>query len=213
VVDTLSGVNDDIRKLVAQHHGYISSYGEHRSYGDQRTANWVVLVPADSFDNVLDHISGLGVPESTSVDSEDVSEEFVDLDARIANKRRLEAELLTLLDERDGQLKDVIAVKQELSSVREEIERMEGRLRFLRDQVALTTITITAREDRNYTPQQAPTFAARIGGAWDGSLLAMREAGENLVIAAVAPWGLAACVVAIPFFMWLRRSLRMARSR
>ena len=133
-----------------------------------------------------------------------------DLDARIANKRRLEAELLTLLDERDGQLKDVIAVKQELSSVREEIERMEGRLRFLRDQVALTTITITAREDRNYTPQQAPTFALRIGGAWVGSLLAMREAGENLVIAAVAfaPWGLAACVVAIPFFMWLRRSLR-----
>jgi hypothetical protein len=215
VVDSLGGMNDDIRKFVEQEHGFIAGYSEQRSFGDQRSATWQVRVPVASFQKVLDHVSDLGVPENTSVDSEDVSEEFVDLDARLKNKRRLETELLELLDKRDGELKDVIAVKQELSSVREEIERMEGRLRFLRDQVSLSTITISAREDRNYKPQQAPTFAARIVGAWDHSLLTLREAGENLVLAlvALAPWAAVAGIVGIPLLLWIRRKFRLARGR
>jgi hypothetical protein len=212
VVDSLQGMDEKIKKLVGEHEGKVASYREDRTYGDRRSASWTLRVPSTSFDAVLNAIANLGVPESTNVDSEDVTEQFVDLEARLSNKKRLETELLKLLDEREGELKDVIAVKQELSGVREEIERIEGRLRYLRDRVELSTITVAAREDRDYRPKQAPTFTARIGDSWSGSLHSMRRFGENAVIAAVAaaPWLGVLAILVLPLIAW--RRARAARS-
>jgi hypothetical protein len=66
--------------------------------------------------------------------------------ARVANHRRLEERLVDLLDERTGDLDDVLAVERELARVREAIERQEGRLRYLSDRVALSTLTVTVHE-------------------------------------------------------------------
>jgi hypothetical protein len=153
-------------------------------------------------------VADLGVPENRSVNSEDVSEQFVDLEARLKNQRRLEDELAELLEKRDGELKDIIAVKHELFSVREEIERIEGRLRYLGDRVDLTTITIDAREDRDYEPPQAATFTTRINDTWDRSLGSPQATGENLVVAAVsfATWlAVLVIVMALPVLLLWRR--------
>jgi hypothetical protein len=80
------------------------------------------------------------------VNAEDVSEEFVDLTARMANSHRLEERLVELLRTRTGKLQDVLTVERELARVREEIERMEGRLRFLKNSAQLSTLAVTLYE-------------------------------------------------------------------
>jgi hypothetical protein len=75
-----------------------------------------------------------------------VGEEFVDVTARVANARRLEERLLTLLATRTGKLDDVLAVERELARVREEIDGNTGRLRFLRSKIAVSTLTVTVAE-------------------------------------------------------------------
>ena len=103
-------------------------------------------IPVPQFQRFVEETSRLGVSERREIQSDDVTEEYVDLEARLANKQQLEARLLELVAKRTDEIKDVIAVEAELSRVREEIERMQGRLRYLTDRVALTTVEITAYE-------------------------------------------------------------------
>ena len=81
---------------------------------------------------------------NTSV--EDVGEEFVDINARVANAKRLEERLVNLLATRTGKLEDVLAVERELARVREEIERSEGRIRYLKTRAAISTLSVTVHE-------------------------------------------------------------------
>ena len=88
----------------------------------------------------------LGRLQFVNVGAQDVSEEFVDLTARVANGQRLEDRLVELLRTRTGKLQDVLTVERELARIREEIERMEGRLRFLKTSAQLSTLSINLFE-------------------------------------------------------------------
>jgi hypothetical protein len=213
VVKSFDKVEPTINQLVETHDGYVASFHEDRSRGSNRAATWVLRVPVGGFNDVLDAVAELGVPESRNVDSEDVSEQFVDLDAQLKNRRRLETEMLELLENRDGELKDILAIKHELASVREAIERIEGRLRYLSDRVDLTTITLNVREEKDYVPAQAPTFASRIDETWKSSLAGLRTTGEEIVLLAVgaAPWLAIVALLLMPP-LWLLRRRVVARS-
>lgn len=116
---------------------------------------------------------------------------------------------MKLLEDPSGEIKDVIEVERELGRVRGAIEQMEGRLRYLTDRAELTTVVIIAREEQNYVPPEAPTFAARVGGAWGNSLAGMRTFGEQIVVATVAalPWIVVAGVVLTPGWWYARKRL------
>jgi hypothetical protein len=110
--------------------------------------------------------------ETVSVNAEDVSEEYVDVTARAENARRLETRLVDLLARRTGKLEDVLAVERELARVREEIERYEGRLRFLRTRAAFSTLAVTLHEP-------VPVLGDRPGA--NPIAAAVREAWRNAV--------------------------------
>ncbi|EMB16759.1 hypothetical protein RE6C_02574 [Rhodopirellula europaea 6C] len=152
----------------------------------------------------------MGFAESRTEDAQDVTEEFVDVEARIRNNKKLEERIITMLEERTGKLSDVLEIERELSRVREEIERMEGRLRVLSDRSALATITIQCREEKEYVPPAAPTFSSRIQKSWSQSINAMKQTGENIVIAAIAilPWFLVIGVLLLVSVALGRRLLR-----
>ena len=97
------------------------------------------------------------------VGSQDVTEEYVDLEARIRNKREEEKRLLKHLADSTGKLEDILAVEKELSRVRGEAEQMEGRLRFLADRAELSTVTIEASEWKDFKPPVAATFRTQVG--------------------------------------------------
>jgi hypothetical protein len=84
--------------------------------------------------------------EQVNISAEDVGEEYTDVTARVANARRLESRLLDLLDRRTGRLEEVLNLERELARVREEIERYEGRLRYLRTRSSISLLTVTLHE-------------------------------------------------------------------
>ena len=116
--------------------------GTHR----RRSATLVLRVPVERFDDALAGVEPIGRVESVEATAQDVGEEFVDVTARVENARRLEQRLLHILGARTAALKDVLEVEQALARVREEIERYEGRVRYLRAHTATSTITLFLHE-------------------------------------------------------------------
>lgn len=145
-VDSLERAVAQVRLLAGRVGGYVANTAMQTGRGQLRAATLEVKIPADRFDDGLGGLSALGKLESVNVNADDVGEEFTDVTARMTNARRLEARLIDLLATRTGKLKDVLDVEQELARVREEIERYEGRLRYLRAHAALSTLTIYVHE-------------------------------------------------------------------
>ncbi len=207
VVKDFGATDSKIQSLTESVGGFIAEFREDRTYGDRRAGRWVVRIPTARFQEFLDQVVTFGVPETRQIDAQDVTEEYVDLEARIANKKKLEQRILDLLENQTGEIKDVIAVETELARVREEIERMEGRLRYLANRVELTTITISAREEVDYVPPQAPTFTGKVRNVWGQSLAALRQTAEVFALAAVAltPWLTVMAVFGAPLVIGLVR--------
>lgn len=109
------------------------------------TVTMKIRVPAEKFDGTLAEIrdsSDRVVIET--VKGEDVTEEFVDVEARLAAKRALEQQFIEIM-KRANTVEDALKVQTQLGEVRSEIERIEGRKRFLQDQAALSTIDVEIR--------------------------------------------------------------------
>ena len=145
-VDSLERAVAQVRLLAGRVGGYVANTTMQTGRGQLRAATLEVKIPADRFDDGLGGLAGLGKLESVNVNAEDVGEEFTDVTARMTNARRLEGRLIELLATRTGKLKDVLDVEQELARVREEIERYEGRLRYLRAHAAMSTLSIYVHE-------------------------------------------------------------------
>src|SRR5437867_3477557 len=145
-VDARERAVAQVRLLAARVGGYVANTVMQTCQGQLRSASLEVKVPADRFDDGLGGLAGLGKLESVNINAEDVGEEFTDITARMGNARRLESRLIDLLATRTGKLKDVLDVERELARVREEIERYEGRVRYLRAHAALSTLTIYLHE-------------------------------------------------------------------
>lgn len=101
----------------------------------------VIRVPAESFEDALTALEGLGNVESETVSGRDVSQEFVDLEARVRNLKAQETVLLRLMNQAQT-VTDTIRVQNELSGIQLEIERLTGRIRYLRDQADTSTISL-----------------------------------------------------------------------
>ena len=145
-VDSLERAVAQVRLLAGRVGGYVANTTMQTGRGQLRAATLEVKIPADRFDDGLGGLSALGKLESVNVNAEDVGEEFTDVTARMTNARRLETRLIDLLATRTGKLKDVLDVEHELARVREEIERYEGRLRYLGAHAVLSTLTIYVHE-------------------------------------------------------------------
>jgi Domain of unknown function (DUF4349) len=190
IVESLNGLEPSILDLVKQNGGFLAESDLATQVSTQRTATWRVRVPVDRFDAFVGQVSRLGEVRTSHLGSQDVTEEFYDIEARIRNKQEEEKRLLKHLADSTGKLEDILKVEAELSRVRGEIEQMQGRLRFLANRADLSTVTITATELKDYTPPQPVTVAARIQTTFFGSLDALAAFGTSLllIVIALVPW-------------------------
>jgi hypothetical protein len=108
-------------------------------------ATLVLRVPSGRFERALAELRGMGNVEREVIAGEDVGEEFVDLQARLRNLQAERAVMLRLFDAA-ATIPDTIRVQNEVSAVQLQIEEIRGRLRFLRDQTSLGTITLNIVE-------------------------------------------------------------------
>lgn len=209
IVEDFSGIPKQVETLAERHGGFVAGSSLSGAAGSPRSGTWTVRVPVGSYGTFLEEAQRLGEFQTLRSESEEVTGEFYDVQTRIRNRKTAEERLLALLQESTGQLEDVIKIEEHLSRVREEIERLEGRLRVLGNLTAFSTVTITVHEVQGYAPPQVATFGQRIQRAWTGSLNSLRVAGENaaILLTAFAPW---LVVLAIPLavVVWIGRRWR-----
>lgn len=191
VVKDLADFLDVLRESIANQGGFVGASSETGMDGSNPSATLTIRVPSVGYSSLLDAIDRMGTVEQRSENSQDVTAQFVDLDARIRNKQREETRLLELLDEARGKLTDILEVEKELTRVRGEIERAQGQMNVLGDQIDLATIVVNASERTVYTPPQQALFGDRVGAAWTNSL-------KNL-----SDFGTRACIEVVAFFPWL----------
>jgi hypothetical protein len=145
---------DEIQRLVAEMGGFVSESNVWRE-DTFRRGTITVRVPAGQLEDALAQFRGLALDvESENVDSQDVTEEYVDLEARLRNEQRTETELLELLASRSetGKTQDILEVHRELSNVRAQIEQIQGRMRYLENLSAMATVRITVTPDALLEP-------------------------------------------------------------
>ena len=207
VAEDFAAAAEELTALVNKVGGYVASASLDRSSGESRYGQWTVRVPVGAYERFLGSLDSIGFVETRSQTSQDVTMEYVDVEARVANLKRLEERFVKLLDERTGKLEDVLKVEQELARVRGEIEQAEGRLRYLTNKTDYGTVTVHLREERDYVPPKAPTFGEQVATTWGQSLRALRRAAEGtaLALVAAAPW-LAVALVPVAAGGWSGRT-------
>ena len=203
---SLEEFEKEIERLIKKHKAYKSNGIFNLNQGENRSGTWTIRVPADQYTDFLAAVKKLGVPEAVQENTQDVTAQYVDLKARIANQKRLEERILSVLDEVKGKIGEVLEVEQQLARVRETIERLEGQMRVLKDKVTMATLTVHVREDKDYVPPQALSFGERIGDTWGKSInaLVMFGKGTVLFLVAIFPW----LLIIVPPFYILYRLLR-----
>lgn len=131
--------------LVEQYKGYVASDNVYKSTG--RTTNTVTIrIPAEAFDQVLEAaIQDVKKIDNKQINVRDVTEEFVDIEARLKTKRALETRYSELLQQAKS-VSEILEIESELGSLRADIESIEGRLKYLQNQVSFSTLHLTFYE-------------------------------------------------------------------
>ncbi len=207
-VDSLEQGLAQVRALAQRLGGIVGNTSITSGSEETRQATVELRIPSASFDRAVGGLSPIGRVEQVNVSAEDVGEEYTDVSARVANARRLEARLLDLLENRSGRLEEVLNLEREIARVREEIERYEGRLRYLRTRASVSVLTVTLHE-----PQTV------LGRPGDRPIRdAFRHAWRNfveMIAGLIAASGILIPLALLAYALWrvIRRIRRRDRDR
>lgn len=192
----------DAQQVARRYSGFVTASA---TSGQQSRSGRVTLrVPAAQFEAALKDLHALGRVRSEDVRGEDVTAEFVDLEARLRHWLAQERVLLLLMEQATT-IGETLNVQRRLEDVQLEIERIRGQLRVLDDQTSLATITVAVHE-KGVVPQAAPG-PGKLANAWDRAL-----AGALDVIAAiVVGLGYLVPIALVVALMWL--GVRTVRAR
>ena len=197
-----------IRAIIAKYQGYIGSENEvketYKIYNDL-----VIRVSGEHFEKMIAEISELAENvDFKRISATDVSEEYFDLETRIKTKKEVEKRYVEFLS-RAKNIEEVLKVENELRVIREEIEVREGRLKFLQDRIAYSTLNLNIYESFDYSGSvtKKPGFFNKIGegiaAGWHGIL--------NFIVTLVYLWPLW-IAIGLGIFWFIRRR-RMKRQQ
>jgi hypothetical protein len=214
-VKDFAAARAELYSLMARYKAYYAKTEVAGDSGKRRSGTFVIKVPVEHFQPLVDALVGLGNPVKNATDSQDVTEEFVDTTARVKNLRVEEETLNKLLKDAAGRLDDVFRIREQIRKVRGEIERDEARVQALGKMAALSTLTVTLREIEPYLAPNVPKpseppFDERASGTFAASVGVLRDVGEALGLfgVAIAPWLPVAVVLGVPVYLWLRSARR-----
>ncbi|MBA2870631.1 hypothetical protein HNQ85_000901 [Anoxybacillus calidus] len=145
-------VQQTIEQLVQNQGGYIVQENVYESEDNRLEGTVTTRIPQAKFQTFLRQLEKLAMKvHSRHVTGEDVTEEFVDLESRLKSKQAVEERLYQFLKEAKD-TKDLLAISNDLARVQEEIEQIKGRMKYLQNQSALSTVTIHLFENKVIVP-------------------------------------------------------------
>ena len=146
---------EQVTNIIRTHQGDILELQDQRASGGLRHAYLKMRIPQAQLETTLAEIGELGTVERRSITAEDVSNQLVDLQARLRNLRKSEESLLKIM-ERSGSVADVLEVARELSRVREMVEQIDAQLKNLQARVSYSTINLTLTAEIAAPSNQRP---------------------------------------------------------
>ncbi|MEG5175030.1 DUF4349 domain-containing protein [Microcoleus sp. B3-D7] len=167
VVKSIDASTKSVTNIVEKQQGDILGFQNQKPPDSsvRQTASVEIRVPQERLETTLEALAKLGTVENRSLTAEDVTNQLVDSEARLRNLRKSEEMVLKIM-QRSGSVGDVLKVSQELSNIRESIERIDAQLKSLRNQVAYSTISLTleAAVSAQQTPE--PSLGLRVQETW-----------------------------------------------
>ncbi|WP_068774419.1 DUF4349 domain-containing protein [Paenibacillus sp. FJAT-26967] len=204
----------ELRNLVAASGAYLLEFTENTS-SSEIGGNFTIKVASGGFNSLLDAMEKMNPAKQRNVTSQDVTEEYVDLAARLKAKEVVEARLLSFM-EKAAKTDELLAFSAELGKVQEEIERIKGRMRFLDQNVELSTIELRmyqpiggafVSDGRSPLGQQ---LVATVNKSIEVLLSVLR--GILIMLAALLPIAAASLILAIPGWFYFRHRRRKAEA-
>jgi hypothetical protein len=199
-VEDIAETMDEVAEMADELNGYVVSSYKHE-YERGISGRITIRVPSEKFDEAFERLRQLAVavPYETTT-AKDVTEEYVDLEARLGNLLATEAQYLTLMEEAEN-VEDMLRVQKELSNVREQIEQIEGRMQYLEQTSETALIELTLEETEGLTE---PWSAS---AAFQSAVRGLTTFGRGL--ATVLIWlGIFCWAWVPPLVIWLRRRRR-----
>jgi hypothetical protein len=197
------------QQVAATAGGTVLSSQVYRS-DDSVTADLVLSVSSDEFERVLGELRSLGEKVTTdSISGQDVTEEYIDLKSRERNLKATEESMLRLYD-RAKNVEEVLSIQRELRGVREDIELVQGRIKYLDQRSTYSQITLNI-QPLTSPPPPRPTWDPGdvVERAWSASLGILQVMATAIILAVVFGWWLAP--VLIGGLLWWRRRNRGSR--
>src|SRR5213080_2166921 len=151
----IASFDDAIQKITAlanEEHGYVATTSSEKQANGKLKGQVVVKVLPENLDRFLQKIRGLGELKNQTLGTEDVTKAYFDTESRLKNAHVMEQRLIDMLKTKTGKVSDLLQVEKELGRVREDIEKMQGELKYLDFQVQFATVTISLAEKEMEEP-------------------------------------------------------------
>lgn len=211
-VESYEDARRSIDAGMAQIKGYVANAQIEHADARVSRAELTLRIPAAELPQALASFRNLGTVLHESLKTQDITEEYVDLEARIATARKLEARLLELLAGGTKDVKDLLEVERELARVRESLERLEGKRKLFDGQVAMSTLTLRLVTRQSYEAGQPRGLGRQLSDTLGSSWRALGAFGRGalVVLVALLPWLpllLGAAWIGWRSLRWLNRAL------
>lgn len=196
IVEDFTATDEKLFDLVEKHKGYVARSEIAASAGSQRQGTWRLRIPVEQFNPFCRELKKLGEVEKDSRDSQDMTEEYFDLNSYIKTRQTELDSLRELMRKESNNRDQYLAYRREINVVEADINKGLGRLKLLANQTDYTSVNVTVREKQKYVPERAPeiaetpTFSTRAQKTFEDSFAGVQWLGERaaLVAIALAPW-------------------------
>jgi len=161
--DNFNDTEAKIKQIVNSTGGYVTNSSSQLNASGKKQGAITIRVSSGRFDELLGELAKIGKVVNQNISGKDITEEYMDSEARLKTQRELESRLLKLLSEKTSNLTSIVEVEQKLAGVRENIEKTEGRMRYLKDQAAYSTLTVSVYEPSMLTTSTGGGFFYELG--------------------------------------------------
>jgi hypothetical protein len=160
----------DIFKAIEKFKGYCSSDNEYKN--SYEISNLLIIrVPTENFDNLLNEITnGVTKFDRKEIQIKDITAEFLDIEARLKTKKELENRYLEIL-KKANTVTEILEVEKQIGNLRSDIESIEGRLKFLNNQVSFSTLNVRIYETISEQTEFGKKFKNGFQNGWENLIL------------------------------------------
>ena len=193
-VRDVTSAAESLKSLATSHGGYLSSTNIRKNYQNQLTGTVIIRVPQASFDAAIEGVKALGTLKSISTSGQDVTEQYIDLEARKASYTNQLAQYNEIMKQ-STRVEDIIKVQEQIDRVQTELDRLNGRLNYLNSRIDLATITVYLQEPEPVGGQAGHDFVSTINegitgflGMIDALIILLFTLLPLIIIGAIGYW-------------------------